>query len=102
LRVSTSGLPYENAQALYHLATAYAGLGEFAERDELLTRARKLAKARGFFELLHKTDPDLVTRAAQPPSVIQNLTRSSRDVVASLSEFEVGEAAGLLSLTRSS
>jgi tetratricopeptide (TPR) repeat protein len=102
LRVNTSGLPYENAQALYHLATAYAGLGEFAERDELLTRARKLAKARGFFELLHKTDPDLVTRAAQPPSVIKNLTRSSRDVVASLSEFEVGEAAGLLSLTRSS
>jgi tetratricopeptide (TPR) repeat protein len=101
-RVSTSGLPYENAQALYHLAMAYAFAGEFTERDEFLARARKLAKARGFFELMHKTDPDLVTRAAQPPSAIVNLTRPSRDVVASLSEFEVGEAAGVLSLTRSS
>jgi tetratricopeptide (TPR) repeat protein len=101
-RVSTSGLPYENAQALYHLAMAYAFAGEFTERDEFLARARKLAKARGFFELLHKTDPDLVTKAAQPPSAIVNLTRPSRDVVASLSEFEVGEAAGVLSLTRSS
>jgi tetratricopeptide (TPR) repeat protein len=101
-RVSTSGLPYENAQALYHLAMAYAFAGKFTERDEFLARARKLAKARGFFELLHKTDPDLVTKAAQPPSAIVNLTRPSRDVVASLSEFEVGEAAGVLSLTRSS
>jgi tetratricopeptide (TPR) repeat protein len=101
-RVSTSGLPYENAQALYHLAMAYAFAGEFTERDEFLARARKLAKARGFFELMHKTDPDLVTKAAQPPSAIVNLTRPSRDVVASLSEFEVGEAAGVLSLTRSS
>jgi tetratricopeptide (TPR) repeat protein len=101
-RVSTSGLPYENAQALYHLAMAYATAGDLAARDDFLARARKLAKARGYFELLHKTDPDLVTKAAQPPSVTVNLTRPSRDVVASLSEFEVGEAAGVLALTRSS
>ena len=101
-RVSTSGLPYENAQALYNLATAYAGVGDLGNRDEFLGRARKLAKARGFFELLHKTDPDLVTKAAQRPSTSSPLTRPSQDVVSFLNEFEVGDAAGVLLLTRSS
>jgi tetratricopeptide (TPR) repeat protein len=99
-RVSTSGLPYENAQALYHLATAYAGVGDSGQRDKYLNRARQLAKARGFFELLHKTDPVLVAKAAQPPAASATLTRTSRDVVASLSDFDVGEAGALLALTR--
>jgi hypothetical protein len=99
-RVGTSGLPYENAQALYHLATAYAAVGDSGKRDEYLDRARQLAKARGFFELLHKTDPVLVAKAAQPPASSASLTRPSRDVVASLSDFDVGEAGAVLALTR--
>ena len=98
-RVGTSGIPYENAQALYHLATAYEAAGDTAHRDEYLARSRKIAKARGFFELLHKTDPALVAKAAQAPAASAKLTRPSRDVVASLSEYDVGEAAELLALT---
>lgn len=98
-RVGSSGMPYENAQALYHLAMAYEAAGDASNRDEYLTRARKLAKARGFFELLHKTDPDLVAKAAREPAASANLTRNSREVVASLSDFDVGDAAGLLMLS---
>lgn len=101
-RVRTSGLPYENAQALYHVATAYAAVGDLFRRDDYLARARTLAKARGFFELLHKTDPELVTKAAQPPSASLDLSQPSRNVVTSLSEFDVGDAGPLLAITRSS
>ena len=99
-RVNASGLPYENAQALYHLATAYAVVGDTRNRDEDLTRIRTLAKARGFFELLHKTDEAELEKAAQAPAASIQLTRSSQSVVASLSDFDVGEAGGLLALTR--
>ena len=98
-RVRGSGLPYENAQALYQLATAYATVGDIAARDVYLGRARTLAKARGFFELLHKTDAAHVEKAARP-AASASLTRPSRDVVSSLSEIDVGEAGGLLALTR--
>jgi tetratricopeptide (TPR) repeat protein len=98
-RVSTSGLPYENAQALYHLATAYAAVGDLRRRDEYLARTRKLAKARGFFELLHKTDPAELEKAARQAASAQ-LTRSSQNVVASLNDYDVGEAGSLLSITR--
>jgi tetratricopeptide (TPR) repeat protein len=99
-RVGTSGLPYENAQSLYSLATAYATIGDVERRDAYLARSRKIAKARGFFELLHKTDPAELERAAQRPPASVQLTRSSQTVVTSLTEFDVGEAGALLSLTR--
>jgi tetratricopeptide (TPR) repeat protein len=98
-RVRGSGLPYENAQALYQLATAYAAVGDIATRDVYLGRARTLAKARGFFELLHKTDTAHLEKAARPAASV-SLTRPSRDVVSSLSDLDVGEAGGLLALTR--
>lgn len=98
-RVGTSGLPYENAQALYHLATAFAITGDDARRDDYLAKARKIAKARGFFELLHKTEPVELDKATQHPSPIQ-LTGSSQRVVASLTDVDVGEAGGLLAITR--
>ena len=98
-RVRGSGLPYENAQALYHLATAYAAIGDDDRRDEYLRQSRNLAKARGFFELLHKTDSVTVAKAAKP-AASAHLTRTSQDVVASLSELDVGEFGGLLALTR--
>lgn len=97
-RVGSSGMPYENAQALYHLATAYATVGDRQRQGEYLARARKLAKARGFFELLHKTDMDQLAKAAMPAASAA-LTVPSRAVVTSLSEIDVGEAAELLALT---
>jgi tetratricopeptide (TPR) repeat protein len=99
-RARGSSLPYESAQALYQLGMAYAAVGDDASRDEYLSRARKLAKARGFFELLHKTDPELVTKAARRPAASANLTRSSQEVVASLSDLDVGDAGGLLAISR--
>ena len=101
-RVRGSGLPYENARALYQLATAFATIGDGRRRDEYASRSRKLAKARGFFELLHKTDPAEIEKAAQSRAASRNLTRSSQQVVASITELDVGEAGGLLSLTHRS
>jgi tetratricopeptide (TPR) repeat protein len=100
-RVRGSGLPYENAQALYQLGVAYAIMGDETQRDDYLGQARKLAKARGFFELLHKTEPSELAKAARTRAAFQ-LTRSSQEVVASISELDVGEAGGLLALTHHS
>ena len=99
-RVAKSGLPYENAQALYQLAMAWSAAGDTTRRDDYLTRSRKIAKARGFFELLQKTDSVLVAKVGESPPASATLTQSSRNVVASLSDVDVGEAADLLSLTR--
>ncbi len=99
-RVGTSGLPYESAQSLYSLATAYAIVGDDTRRDELLARTRKLAKARGYFELLHKTDPAELQRAAQRSPGTTRLTQPSQQVVASLNDFDIGDAGAILSLTR--
>jgi tetratricopeptide (TPR) repeat protein len=99
-RVGTSGMPYENAQALYQLAMAWSAAGDLRRRDEYLTRARKIAKARGFFELVQKTDVTLVAKASLTPLVSATLTPSSRNVVASLADVDVGEAADLLALTQ--
>jgi hypothetical protein len=97
-RVRASGLPYESAQSLYQLGIAYGGIGDDRRRDEYIGRARKLAQARGFFELLHKTEPAEVAKAT-PPRAAFHLTRSSQEVVASISELDVGEAGGLLALS---
>lgn len=99
-RVGVSGLPYESAQALYQLAMAFSIAGDNGNRDEYLARSRKLAKARGFFELLHKTDPASVEKAAQARAGTASLTPASHTVVASLHDIDVGEAGGLLALTR--
>jgi hypothetical protein len=99
VRIRDSGLPYENAQAFFHLATAFAVVGDYDRRDHYLSRTRALAKSRGFFELLHKTDPALVAKAATT-SASANLSGASQSVVASLNELDVGEAGGLLALSR--
>jgi tetratricopeptide (TPR) repeat protein len=99
-RVGSSGLPYENAQALYSLAMAFEAVDDTGRRDEFLARSRKIAKARGFFELLHKTDPAELEKAAQRPAAPTQLTRSSQHVVASLTDLDVGEAGGLLAISR--
>ena len=98
-RVGSSGLPYENAQALYHLAMAFTIVGDDARRDDYLAKTRKIARARGFFELLHKTDRAELDKSTQQATPVQ-LTRSSQRVVASLTDVDVGEAGGLLAITR--
>jgi len=99
-RATTSALPYENAQALYHLATAYAIVGEADRSEEYRARARKLAVARGFFEIVHKTDSEAVAKAAAPLGESVRLSQPSQVVLTSMSDLDVGEAASVLALTR--
>jgi tetratricopeptide (TPR) repeat protein len=99
-RVATSALPYENAQALSQVATAYALIG-LADRSETYrASARKLAKSRGFFEILHKTDNE---QAAKPVPVRDSasLSAPSQYVLTSMGELDLGEAADMLCLTSS-
>jgi hypothetical protein len=98
--VTTSALPYENTQAIYHLATAYAIVGDTANSETYRARARKLAKARGFFEILHQTENEAVAKAATPLNSSASLSKPSQDVLTSISDLDVGEAASVLALTR--
>jgi hypothetical protein len=99
-RVTMSALPYENAQALCQLAAAYAVMGLPDRSEAYRTSARKLAKARGFFEILHKTDSEQVAKAV-PVRDSASLSAPSQDVLASMIELDLGEAADMLCLTRS-
>lgn len=100
-RILHSALPYENGQALYHLAVAYATIGATERSDKYLARTRRLAKARGFFELLHKTERQELLRPAASAAGPHELSRTSQDVVASLLSMDVGGAAEVLLLSHS-
>jgi tetratricopeptide (TPR) repeat protein len=99
-RVLHSALPYENAQALYHLAVAFATIGDGVRSDAYLARVRRLAKARGFFELLHKADRQKLTRTSGEAGP-HELSLTSQNVVASLLSMDVGGAAEVLAISRS-
>lgn len=99
-RALLSALPYENAQAFVHLAAAFAIVEDTERSESYRQRAHQLAKARGFFEILHKTDSEQVAKAAAPLRTSANLSAPSQDVIASMVELDLGEAADLLCLTR--
>lgn len=99
-RALLSALPYENAQAFVHLAAAYAVAGDSGRSESYRQQAHQLAKARGFFEILHKTDSEQVAKAAAPLRTSASLSAPSQDVIASMVELDLGEAADLLCLTR--
>lgn len=99
-RALLSALPYENAQAFVHLAAAFAIVGDTDRSEMYRQQAHQLAKARGFFEILHKTDSEQVAKAAAPLRVSANLSAPSQDVIASMVELDLGEAADMLCLTR--
>ncbi len=100
-RILRSALPYENAQTLHSLAVAFRMTGDDERSDDYLSRTRKIAKARGFFELLHATDRDELARAAGKRIIARELSEPSQSVVASLSEVDAGDAAEVLALSRS-
>jgi tetratricopeptide (TPR) repeat protein len=99
-RILHSALPYENAQTLYSLAVAFEAMGERDRCDAYLSRTRRLAKARGFFELLHATESQELARATTKAAPARELSESSRSVVASLSSMDVGDTAEALALRR--
>lgn len=83
-----SALPYENAQAFLHLAQAFAAVGDSARAARYRESTRRIAKARGFFELMHAIQPeqfDALVEKAHPPI---ELAPASREVIASLSVLE--------------
>jgi tetratricopeptide (TPR) repeat protein len=100
-RILRSALPYENAQTLHALAVAFRVLGDEVRSDGYLERTRKIAKARGFFELLHATDRGELARAAARRVVARKLSEPSRSVLESLVEVDAGETAEVLALSRS-
>ena len=99
-RILRSALPYENAQALYHLAVAYGHAGVMERSQDYTARARRLAKARGFFELLHAIETGKLAAADQHATVALELSESSQIVVDSLTNLDVGDTAEMLALSR--
>src|SRR5262249_25595979 len=74
--VERSTMPYENAQLLKSVSGALSLIGDSAGSETYRKRARQIAKAGGFFELVLATDtttPQLETtrrpRVLQEPSV---------------------------------
>lgn len=101
LSVERSALPYENAQALYHLSSAFARVGDEARCDLYRNRSREIAESRGFHELVHATERGLIIAAASTRTSRRTLSEPSLHVVESLEQFDVNESVSSLVLTRS-
>ncbi len=82
-----SALPYENAQAYLNLAQAFAASGDATRAARYRESTRRIAKARGFFELMHAIQPEKFEVAVGTTSPLE-LTPASRDVITSLSQLE--------------
>jgi tetratricopeptide (TPR) repeat protein len=99
-RILQSALPYENTQALYHLAVAFATTGDRSRSEGYANRARRLAKARGFFELHHAVDAVELAREASKHTPAHELSDYSQTVVASMAGLDAGDTAEVLALSR--
>lgn len=83
-----SALPYENAQAYLSLAQAFALTGDSRRATKYRESTRRIAKARGFFELMHAIQPEQFddnVAAKQPPA---ELAPASRSVIDALIGFD--------------
>ena len=85
--VQRSSLPYENAMALYHVSAGFIAVGDDISAERHRQEVQKIAKSRGYFELLHQTERDELARAAAQAGR-RELDSTSREVVESLESFE--------------
>ncbi|MEO7965072.1 MAG: hypothetical protein ABIT38_14300, partial [Gemmatimonadaceae bacterium] len=85
--VERSSLPYENATALYHVSAGFLAIGDDISAERHRQEVQKIAKSRGYFELMHQTERDELTRAAAQ-AARRELDNTSREVVESLESFE--------------
>ncbi|MEO6445518.1 MAG: hypothetical protein ABIZ91_00490 [Gemmatimonadaceae bacterium] len=85
--VERSALSYENAQALYHLSAAHVAIEDEVNAERYRQEVQKIAKERGYFELMHQAERDEVARAATL-AARRDLDVTSREVVSSLELFE--------------
>jgi hypothetical protein len=93
--VSRSTLPYENAQTLRSISVALAAIGDRVGAEAYRKRARQLAKAGGFFELVVATEATPRTETIKRPKVLQE---PSVRVIETLEQMEPadGELAGAI------
>lgn len=82
-----SALPYENAQALYHLSAGHLALGDEVSAERVRQEVQAIARKRGYHELLHQVERDELARAARTADQ-RELASSSRTVVSTLEGFE--------------
>lgn len=82
-----SSLPYENAQALYHLSAAYLAVGDEVTAERFRQDVLKIATARGYHELQHQVERAELARAARMAAQ-RELGSTSRNVVTTLEAFE--------------
>lgn len=82
-----SALPYENAQALYHLSAGHLALGDEVSAERVRQEVQAIARQRGYHELLHQVERDELARAARMADQ-RELASSSRTVVSTLEAFE--------------
>jgi hypothetical protein len=97
--VETSSLPYENAQALYHLSAGFLAVGDEVTSQRYCQRVEEIAKARGYYELQHQVESAELARAARLAAQ-RELGSASRDVVATLETFEPEAEAFAFATTR--
>ena len=99
--------PFETARAWASIAKAYHGIGNAAASTRAAGRARSLAKAGGFFEVMYALDQ--LRTAAQSstrsgpatPAKESHLTDAARDVVRSIEHLEPAEDGLLITAGRS-
>lgn len=94
-----SALPYENAQALFHLSAAHLALEDEVSAERLRKKVQKIASARGYHELLHQVERDELARTARMTDR-RELASTSRTVVATLEAFEAGADELVFATTR--
>lgn len=82
-----SALPYENAQALYHLSAGHLALGDEVSAERVRQEVQVIARARGYHELLHHVERDELARATRMADQ-RELASASKTVVSTLEAFE--------------
>jgi tetratricopeptide (TPR) repeat protein len=87
-----AAFPYETGQALVGLASAYALTGNESLLRDCLTRARKIARQGGFFELMYSVEQIEVGTTVKPPQP-KKLSELSTGVVRSIEDLTWDSAA---------
>ncbi|MBC7897494.1 MAG: hypothetical protein H7066_18895 [Cytophagaceae bacterium] len=98
--VERSSLPFENAQALQHLAQGYQALGDEVTAERFRQDTLAIAKAKGFHELQVTSERMEIARAATKPDP-RDLEVPTRELVSNLEQFEPETDESAFVLTRS-
>jgi tetratricopeptide (TPR) repeat protein len=98
--VERSSLPFENAQALQHLASAYLACGDDVSAERFRQETLAIARAKGFHELEMTSERMEIARVASQPAP-RDLHDPTRELVSTLEVFEPESDESAFVLTRS-